>query len=260
MKMLCSVRIDSFVRKNTQDFLPHVRTSSTEIHVSDEISGLCSVFKQGKLLTIVMKPTSNVDVAERRRVREVDAMVCAKSNIGTINALIQKLPVRAGASSPFALQVREKLREIIKMINQRSLDMDDEVRDEVRANEARRQRQAELDEKIGKLERELQALQLQRADLGKEDVLFTQHILSSAPPLPPAPPLTADSFEPPAGKGGQIASSDIVLFVDDVERSKASEAGVVERPKTPEVQPVERRSVPAPHLHNSQRKFSIRKN
>ena len=207
-----------------------------------------------------MKPTSSEEIVERRRWREVDAKVCAKGNIGTINSLLQKIPVTQGSSSPFAGHVRDKLREILKMIDERSIEMGDEVREEARANEARRQRQAELDQKIGELERQLQALQLERADLGKEDELFTQLMLSSTPPLPPVPQLTTNTLEPQGGKGAQIASTDIALFVDDVERVKTPESRVAEKPRTPDVRRDDRRPAPGPRPHNGRRSYSIGKN
>lgn len=207
-----------------------------------------------------MKPTQNDMLAERRRRREVDAKVGVDGNINTIKSLLQKLPMRPGASSPHAQYVYDALKEILKRIDERSLEMEREVEEEAQANEARRKRQAELDQQIADLERQLQALRLQRSDLGEEDVLFTQHMLSSAPPLPPAFPLTTDTLEPHGGKGAQIASSDIALFVGDVERPKTPEAGVVERPKTPDVQPVERRPASVSRPLSGQRKYSIRKN
>ena len=245
----------------TQDFFLSHNVAKPESRVLHEISGLCSVFKRGKLLTVVMKPTSSEEIVERRRWREVDVKVCAKGNIGTINSLLQKIPVTQGSSSPFAGHVRDKLREILKMIDERSLEMGDEVREEARANEARRQRQAELDQQIGELERQLKALQLERADLGKEDVLFTQHALSSAPPLPPVLPSAPTVLDPREEiRGAQIASTDVVVFVGDVERTKTPEVGVIERPKTPVVQPVERRPAPVSRPHSGPRKYSIRTN
>ena len=253
--------IDYLLCSKHKTFLSLVTSSNLKSRVLHEISGLCSVFKQGKLLTVVMKPTQSEDNTNRRRWREIDAKICAKSNIGTINSHLRRIPLEQGSSSPFALQVREKLREILGMINDRSLEMEDEVREEARANEARQKRQAELDQQIGELERQLKALQLERADLGKEDVLFTQHALSSAPPLPPVLPSAPTVLDPREEmRGVQIASTDVVVFVGDVERTKTPEVGVIERPKTPVVQPVERRPAPVSRPHSGPRKYSIRTN
>lgn len=191
-----------------------------------------------------MKPTQSDTLAERRRRRDVDAKVGVDSNINTIRTLLQKLPMTPGASSPHAQYVHNALTEILRRINERSLEMEREVVEERRANAEREKRKAELKRKIAELERQLSVVHGQLDEI--DDAPAVEATPNTRISLPPALPLTTDMLEPRGGKGAQLASCDQALFVADAERPKTPEVAVVDRPKTPELSPVKRRPAAIP--------------
>ena len=207
----------------TRDFTTR-EDNKYETSYSARFSAICTVFKRTKLLPVVMEPTKNDSRDERRRMRGLDRKVTGNEVIALIKGVQSKLPSGPGAS-PFVMEIHTKLREILRRINDRSLEIMNEDAEDERLDEER----MKLDRQIADLERQLKVVKLRREEICK-DAPAVEATPNTRISLPPALPLTTDMLEPRGGKGAQLASCDQALFVAVVERPKTPEVAVVDRP------------------------------